>query len=913
MKEKRSKKRSQEKALSTEALTLFEAFLLRFHEGGVGSEGLETLCETHPQFAERFQKWWGRLLEAGEVSDSRMGDGPGDGEPLPGQCLGPYRILRELGRGSQGAVYLAEDTELGRRVALKILPQYRRVAPGLRGRFAREAELASKLDHPGLCTIYERGSLKGVSYLAMRYIEGESLAKKIAARKRQWEEGMGLPGPSEIDGFICCFESIAEALHVAHESGLIHRDIKPGNILIDDGQNPVLVDFGLAREIETESSLTMTGDLVGTPAYISPEQLASGRIPLDPRSDVYSLTATFYECLTLNRVFEEPTRNQLYQKILSADPIPARSRNPAISRDMEVVLQTGLAKDRENRYQTAKDFAEDLRRVREHQPIRARPAGPLLRFRKWAQRNPATALSFMALFMALSISLGISLAWYAQTRKARAAVNKLADRVVLEALEKKAKKLQPIRLRLQPQVKEWVAQASSLLGRLSEHRRALAALRTKSLPYGEEDKVKDRKTHPRFPEYKRLHQEIPLLEERVKSLRTPFQIGMVKAKLKSHRGRIEALRQDLKLRRTYAFASLEDQVAHDALWSLVEDLERFAEKKGLFEQMQEHLAWLDADPAKVLPGYAEAWEKVRNRIAENPRYKNQNLPIQEGLFPLGLNPNTQLEEFLHLRSSAPSFSLPKREAGKGTLQLKPSHGIVFVLLPPAEFQAGSLRASPTPVSLQWFFLSAFELNRAQFERLSFAPIPSSSILASWPESGGSNLPVESISWDQFHSLLSVYGLTIPTEIQWEYGARGNTRTRWWWGNKAPNDFTGAFPDNLRDRSFEAKIQGRSRLRWNDTFPLLAPVHSGIPNPFGLHLLYGNVAEWCREPFLLSLRWDSSLRPGDGFRKVPFFGLRAIRGGRFNSNPNQISSWSRMGRQAKIGHLGLGVRPARRVE
>ena len=314
------------------------------------------------------------------------------GEPSLDQVVGErlcgYRILRELGRGAQGVVYLAEDERLGRRVALKVLPGAFGLAAA-RQRLLREAQAASRLDDPGICTVYEAGETSGIAYIAMRYVEGESLAARI---ERERAAGCDRRDPGRLRELLGTFARIGRALHTAHEKGLVHRDIKPSNLMLDAHGAPVVLDFGLAH-FEDHPDGSLTGDAqLGTPAYMSPEQLAAQQGRVDHRTDVFSLAVTLYEAIALQHPFAAPTRERLFQRILSNEPQPLRSLVRGLPRDLDVVLACALDKDRSRRYATAAAFAEDLQRLLDHRPITARKARPWTLAARWAQRHPAAAV-----------------------------------------------------------------------------------------------------------------------------------------------------------------------------------------------------------------------------------------------------------------------------------------------------------------------------------------------------------------------------------------------------------------------------------------------------------------------------------------------------------------------------------------
>ena len=328
--------------------------------------------------------------------------------------IGPYRILSEIGRGGQGAVLLAEDTRIARKVALKVLAsRFDLVSEDRRRRFRREAEVIARLDHPGICGIYDADIDGDSPYIAMRLVAGRTLAQILAEAKQRGSTNASTAWPPrnvlEVRSVLHLFERVARALHAAHEAGVVHRDVKPGNVMIAEDGSPVLLDFGLARDEQGElEQLTQSGDVFGTPAYMSPEQL-SGEGALDRRTDVYSLAVSLHEALTLARPFEGSNRLMLLQHMRAQRVPDARKKNPQVSHDLQVVLETALEVDRERRYPTALDFAEDLRRIREYEPIRARPAGVLLLFTRWVQRHPALAVSIIGTIAALAGGLALSL------------------------------------------------------------------------------------------------------------------------------------------------------------------------------------------------------------------------------------------------------------------------------------------------------------------------------------------------------------------------------------------------------------------------------------------------------------------------------------------------------------------------
>lgn len=392
-------------------------------QAGEGVRPLEAYQDRFPRHAELIAREYAAL--------QRNGAG---GDPGSETSIGPYRIVRELGRGGQGVVYLARDPRLKRQVALKVLEGHALYGDRLR-RFQREAEVASRLEHSGICAVFDSGMADGVAFIAMRYVEGRTLATEIAEARAKVATPETRGGDSRGNGrsatIVPLFEEIARALHTAHEAGVVHRDVKPGNLLLSAEGNAVLVDFGLARAVESdEATLTRTGDVFGTPAYMAPEQLR-GRSDVDRRADVYSLGATLFEALVLRPPFEAATREGLFRAILEEDVPDPRSLVPSLSRDLAIVVRTALEKEPDRRYATAADLAEDLRRVREREPIRARPPGRAELAWRWIDKNRAVASLAAGLFFALAAGLAITARLLESSENAR---SELAETTVeLEA------------------------------------------------------------------------------------------------------------------------------------------------------------------------------------------------------------------------------------------------------------------------------------------------------------------------------------------------------------------------------------------------------------------------------------------------------------------------------------------------
>jgi len=362
----------------------------------------EEYLTSYPELEKELRSLFAKL-EAGEAEViDLLSDSTSDASPRRGQVIGDFRILSELGRGGMGVVYLAEQVSLRRHVALKMLQRGRVFDSRSVERFQREVRLLARLEHPGIVSLIDAGEAEGCLFFVMEYVPSANLGdalNSLSEKKPPGElvesdllEALGITDRAEsgsdsdlpewmrtgsrgsqgyIGWIVRMFARLAEALAFAHSRDILHRDIKPSNTLVDRKGRPRLVDFGLSC-IEADGGQSETGNLLGTPFYMSPEQLLAGRLPLDHRTDIYSLGASLYQALTLRPPFEESSMQQLIRRIQWDDPAPIRQQNPSVSRDLALVVETAMAKNPEHRYPDAAAFSADLHRVLNYDAIEGR-------------------------------------------------------------------------------------------------------------------------------------------------------------------------------------------------------------------------------------------------------------------------------------------------------------------------------------------------------------------------------------------------------------------------------------------------------------------------------------------------------------------------------------------------------------
>ncbi|MFN3242973.1 MAG: bifunctional serine/threonine-protein kinase/formylglycine-generating enzyme family protein [Planctomycetota bacterium] len=852
-----------------------------------GGKDHEAVLRQHEDLRELLEPL---LLESFSGDESSP---EGDASDVGGgtRTIGDYRIVGELGRGGMGVVYEAEQTSLGRCVALKVLPPSSLLDERAVARFRREAQIAANLDHPHITKVFDSGDHDGQLWIAMELVAGTPLSELLALRAGTQA--------SDVRFAVELIAQVADALEHSHAAGIVHRDVKPANIIVQDGGNAMLADFGVARSAEA-MSVTMTGDFAGTPNYASPEQLRARQNNIDHRTDIFSLGATLYELLTLQKPFDADSITELRYRIERRDPHAPSRLVRAVSRDLDSIVLRALEKDASKRYATAAAFADDLRRWQSGRPVHARPVGALVRIARWCRRNPLPAAFLLSITAALLVVL--QLARVADSRLVQFQSVKLGrDIELIKLAMRSAPAAAPATA---AQLHQVAGSAEDLLVQVPRLRTILADLTAEGVSTSHVEPRRLLKEHPAAAYLDRLRTDRAAtarrLAQRVASgeARPEWQ-ATVAGRLAKVDAQIETLTALIAQRRRWAFADDEVEYLHDTIEDYVAELQWLAEYR--IPEIRRRAAWADELGKPLSQANRDLWQEAIGVAACDKPYGNLKLAIQPGLVPLGADRDSGLLEFAHHRSGR----IPKRDAD-GKLMLDAESALVFVLIPGgtpiigaqttnpsgANFDeyAAQNELSPKKVQLDPFLLSKFEMTHAQWTRLATGLDVYHRAAHFEGREGFEVKPIARVSWVNCQRLCTAKGLLLPTESQWEYACRAGSPHMFWTGEEAQS------------------LDGKEHV--DDRNAGRVSAYAMAPNPFGLHNMAGNVQEWCRDPFI-DRGWQSA--PGDGVRSgTPDGDHRAIRGGLYTYDAWNSRPTARNTSSARDEKEIIGLRPAMRL-
>lgn len=874
-----------------------------------------------------------------------------------------YEVLSVLGRGGMGTVYLARQERLERLVALKMVHLS---GPGA-DRFHLETRAIAKLDHPNIVPIYDVGEVDGVPYYTTQYVRGRSLAEAIRDLRSLQCEPKDLQGKDLLDlvrdeeaselprGYsrsyvdvVCQLGiTIAKALDHAHERGVIHRDVKPSNVLLRSDGYAMLFDFGLAR-IDSERGMTQVGAFLGTLHYAAPEQ-ATGREDLDKTVDIYSLGVTLYEMLTFRVPYHAKSTEELLHRLATREPDSPRRWNPRIPRDLETILHTAMERDPRRRYQEAGEFAMELRRFLAGRPIEARPLGAVGRVLRLARRH--RGLAALGAFTALLV-LALPTALWLQERTASRAIQKQRDRVAaanrdvkdlaivktIEELKSRAEVLWPARPEHVPAMLAWIDDVEVLGARRDRLRSAVAHLGSQAVALSPEERSRWLQVSSETIWWRETKDTLDHYEALVASPREvdPETRARWEDWARRLRADLEALETRMLGERARVFAGDADETGVEKKWRYELLVERVAELERLFvgqeasdtgrhvfpdlpgvrarvQRAEEwHVQSVSSDDARM------RWNDARGAIASHPAYGGLDLGPQDDLLPLGADPHSGLWEFAHV----PSGSVPEREAN-GRLEYDDAAAIVFVLIPGGRFAMGAqarneheagfdaqAQANEGPVhevALEPYFIAKHELTQHQFESLS-GYRSSFHSMTNWKPTG--RHPAFRVTRMMYDRALTRYELYFPTEAQWEFACRAGRAIDAWRAQIAPWDRIA----NLADESAASlpEATGMRLEAWNDGQAELAPVGTYEPNAFGLYDMHGNVEEWCRDRVFTQGYATDPHRAGDGLHFAPGSQDYVLRGGSYVDGAEFARPTTRRVEKLNARRPAAGVRPVRAI-
>ncbi len=795
---------------------------------------LAEYLQRFPRHEARIAAEW--LAVHGQPSAATRPDAEASGR------LADYELRRELGRGGQGIVYLAHDRRLGRDVALKVM---RGGLPALQHaqalRFSREAEALARVDHANVCTVFDVGGDDQNRWLAMKLVDGPSLEQRLQAMRAEGR----LPRGPAIDAALVLVEQLARGLHGAHAAGLVHRDIKPSNVLVGANETPVLVDFGLARA--DDGGVTMPGLVPGTASYLAPELLRGE--PADVRSDLWSLGACLYELLALQRPYVAATVAAEVQARSTQAIVDVRRHNPAVPRDLAIVVATAVAVEPVRRYASALAFAEDLARCRRREPIAARRPSTGLVLQRWLQRNPVAGSSLLLAAVVMVVALVVTVLLLRDTRAALDDVTRLSDSRTCAGLSVRAGELFPLRAERiagPDGIDAWLAAADHVLGRRALHEAALQRLQRATADGSAPWQV----------------------EQLTGLLATLDELRTRRARVAADRAFAEAVHERSVVAPAAAWAKARAAIAADP---------RFM---GLDLPPQPGLVPLGADPRSGLQEFAH---------------------LQSGTVP-GRDAATGALR----RDADTGIVLVLVPGGSSVL------GSESAARDGANVDPGAL-AGEGPcyaVDLAPFLLAKYEVTQAQWLRL-VGTNPSNYSTGSELQAIDVRHPVEQVTWEAAARAMRQWDLCLPTEAQWEHAYRAGTRTPVPYGPDVQSLQGHENLADADAKAVNSYINWKFAEWLRDGYTVHAPVGTFAPNAWGLHDLGGNVREWCEDSW--EAYEEVPPRTADGYRSGRFDKYRVLRGGAFLSDVSNARAGYRYGMPIGVRAPDAGVRAARRLE
>ena len=754
--------------------------------------------------------------------------------PVPaageGRLLGGFRLGAEIGRGATGVVYLARQESLGREAAVKVLAGDLASSESALERFHREARAAGKLDHPGIARVLMDGSDDGLHWIAMELVRGHDLGVELALQRgAQPAPGLSplLPPPADprhVAAAAALVADAAEALQHAHERGVVHRDVKPVNLLLTPQGQVKLVDFGIARD-ESLGTLTRTDQLMGSVPYMSPEQARVIQARVDHRTDVYSLGVVLYELLTLVRPFDGSTSHEVIARLKNREPRPVAALNRRVPRDLATVCGKAMAKAPAERYPSAGAFAADLRRFLRFEAVAARPPSPVRRALRRAHRHRVVLVTALLVLLAL-----LAGAWAAAERGRRR-----TREVALEPLRALAA------------AADWDARG---LAELVAARAALVELERDPGLDGEAQAL------------------LAGLAQRLQLLR------------RSWRERAESLvREGL----AEASAGMGDGRGYDQVVAGVQGLQRlallFPEDAALLETdvFRPRVSVRGRDAAGAALGGRVGWRRLDPITAvAGPPTEVGPLPVEDGVFPVGhvrvvvAVEGHGLREFTRFLAPGDRLAIEFSVRGDG----RGPAGMVRVPAGVLELADDSL--SPLvgrPVAVRPFWIDECEVSNADY-RAFLAANPAHEepryLALVEPGSPADQHPVVDVSWRDARAYAEWAGKRLPSHAEWTLAARGEEGRRWpWAGDGAPGEE--AYRGATRGPSLP---RGEDREAWFAIYrEHTAPVrsHAGARTAdTGLYHALGNVSEWTeshvaeRTPSGLTPRYDTRVACGSSW-------------------------------------------------